>query len=387
MSITTVSDMPVPHDPAAAAYASLDNGPVLIYDLAHVSRRIAALQSLQTPYNCRFLMAVKAFSDPRVLRFFMRHGIGFDLSNAGEWALLNQAREGADAAEISLTGPALAALLGELCSSDDGAGGSPITVNVDSASQLDALIALNCPVGICARITFLSRHDRDSSGGKAFSRFGVDADDPLLEHIVADPRFQGLHCHTGRKIASITEYCEIAQEMMAIVKRLGPAVRRINFGGGLRGFTPESMETLLQELRRIVPDTIMIYFEPGDYWFEGSGYAMGRVLESRSARGGALELITTDLSADCHLRWSEPEIVFQGAQQGEAVLLVVFGPTCHEGDLLGAFQGRRSVGAERVMAAGDTILFSNVSSYAASWNTSFNGISKARVMLHGENNS
>lgn len=370
--------------------------PVLIYDLATVRERIDRLKEIEARHNCTFLMAVKSFSNVDGLSLFARCGVGFDLSNRGEWELLEEIwrRLGyITRHDIAVTGPALMSLIEQLPDSDeplfDGETSwrtirERIMVNFDSIAQFrrcspEQLNGLR----IGARIGVILDRDLARTEGKMVTRFGIPAGDlDALRAIGSHPGFRGVHCHTGIKLYDADGYIEVARKVMNAVGEAGIDIHYLDLGGGLREMSPEHLEGMLRELRKIVPPSIRILFEFGDYWFEGAGFALARVLGIKPLYDKEYIAATMDISRDCHLRWCDPRLIGDGGTGEECDMILFFGATCHEDDLIGAFEVPRN-GGRCAIGEGDILTFSDITGYAASWNTSFNGIAHARVVLYG----
>jgi len=373
-------------------------GPALLYDMGAVRQQIDTLRSLEERHRCTFLFTVKAFADIRVLSLFARHGVGFDISNVGELGLVRSvlgATESGQGEILSMTGP----LLHTIVERNDPAGESPallpartIMLNVGSLGQLEWLRSLRRQgkrsmegIVLGARITIVPEKELRESGGTLISRFGFDPEDhTVLRELAEWPEFQGLHAHLGVKISQPAPYLQAATRLVELITKLQAPISYINLGGGFRGFSQTMLEEMLGRLREIVPDTIRLFFEPGDYWFERAGYAICKVVDVMEKPERNTMLITADISADCHLKWSEPELLINADGGERSATILVCGSTCHEGDLIGAYMGPARIGEKSIIGLDDLLLFRNVSSYSASWNASFNGIPKANVVLHGE---
>ncbi len=380
-----------------ASHAGSYGGPLLVYDMDMIQRRIDALKRLEARYGCSFFHAVKSFAHLPALRFFARSVAGFDISNIGEWDMVMEAAgagENASAHEIAITGPDISSLIhritGRAAASASGPGreSSPrdIMVNLESLHQFE-LIPADLPrnIRIGARIGMVPLPDRMNSNGKLFTRFGFDPDDTgPISRIAAHPNFSGIHCHTGHKISDIEHYLEIARVLMRLAEDLRLPVGYIDLGGGFQRLSHDDIDAMMMELRRIIPGHIRILFELGEYWTEHAGFAVGRIVSVSTRRNGDIAMVTTDLSGDCHLKWSEPQLRFRIQERGSPQNVLIFGSTCHEEDIIGAYRIPRREDGTCALSRGDLLALEDINGYSASWNTSFNGIQKARVLLYGD---
>ena len=256
-----------------------------------------------------------------------------------------------------------------------------LLVNIDSPEQYlrvrDSLPA-RAELGARIRLTPPRR------GGQAScSRFGLDPAHPRsLELLRSDERFVALHVHVGNEDNTHDTYVDMARALAELGARLPRPVRCINLGGGQRHVSVVALERLMAEIRRsCLADTLLV-LEPGAFWFERSGYAFCRVL-SRSHDALGCRIIT-DISRECHLRWSSPTLRWAPpkSEPGITERVHLVGPTCYEADMIGSFTVRRT-SEGRELAPGACLVLANISSYAAAWNSAFNGIAKAEVIFDG----
>ncbi len=355
---------PSPEHPALAGGY---RGPELIYELDAIAARIEQVQALERAHDCRFLVAVKAIGRADALAGFARRGIGFDVSNRGEFELVRALGVGPEA--MSLTGPQLFTVFAD-APLDDLRG---LHVNVDSAAQYDQL-PHDAPITIGLRIN-------GSSGARSgFSRFGVRADErALIERVAADPRACAIHMHVNNGKPGYADKIEAA---LAWLAETGFPARQINFGGGLEHFSVAELDALIAELRRRVGPGPQLWFEPGCFWFAHAGYARARVLAVDPGYLGDGHKLTLDISRVCHLQWAKATPLLDPAD-GPGQWTVFYGPTCVDGDVVSAATLVPDADGTLGVRPGDVIALTNVSGYAAAWNRGFNGIPPARVTLLG----
>jgi diaminopimelate decarboxylase len=367
------------------------DGPALVYDLACVSERVTCLKSLEDLYNCKFLFAVKAFTDVRVLSFFAALGLGFDVSNTGELKAVREAYEMVPAVwppVLSATGPLLADLIKpsgfipEVAEQDVG----NLMLNFDSLDQFQRFTEVNTgPALFGIRIGMDLARELPRSKGNLLTRFGIDVlDHESIRRIASHSHFRGLHCHIGGETNDQESFLEVAAALMKLVEEESLNISYLNLGGGFKDLSSDQVKELIGEIRRVVPDNITLLLEPGGYWFEGAGFAVCKVLAVKRMRRENAARVVVDLSKDCHLRWSEPRLMMLDLEHdGPKEDICFYGSTCYEADLIGCFRVPTHSDGRSLFAPGAMVLFGDVRGYAASWNMTFNGVSKAKVLLYG----
>lgn len=340
--------------------------PCLIYDCDAIAARVVATRALEGVHGCHFLFAVKACGEAWALELMCRAGLGFDVANAGELAAVRRAAmvSGTRPGFVSVSGPASAELFGEA---------EVDVIHLDGAGQLAGLSCAGAVLGL--RVALPEQGAPPDAPWR--TRFGLRPGSQSFARGVAHPRFGALHCHrpgprspdeivaTGAALASLCA---------------GRPLRYLNLGGGLGALELTALAEALSRLRAIIPSETTVLLEPGSYWFNGAGYALGRILACEPL-GADVHRVTLDLSKDCHLRWSDAAPLLANGLPAGKVLLV--GPTCHEGDIIGAFEVTApQQGAAPSLPPG-FVLLGGVDSYSAAWNRGFNGIPPAHVATHG----
>ncbi|MCP4469659.1 MAG: hypothetical protein GY815_03050 [Gammaproteobacteria bacterium] len=344
--------------------------PVLVFNLKVVKQRIQALQTLGNQSNCTFLYALKSFGDEHLIRFFAESNIGFDVSNLAELNSIQNALEKRNipCPFISATGP----LAHEVSGSKD-----VDVINAASIGQYHRVCqdaATSVSVGL--RIKCDPMHRYNANGDE--SRFGID-DNSLLGATSSGLPVKALHIHqSGKK--KLENIKNLARTIKLYSDKNLHCFEVINLGGGFYDLSIEEIEDAVVDIRKIIPDNVMLVFEPGNYWFENAGYALGKVVDISEDRKGK-PLITLDLSKECHLKWSDPQPIDWIC--GSDSRIAFYGSTCREGDHIGEFCFSDVDEVTSELQIGETVCFKNISIYSASWNIEFNGIPKAEVIFFG----
>ncbi|MBD2607449.1 hypothetical protein H6G81_23705 [Scytonema hofmannii FACHB-248] len=351
------------------------NGPTLVFDLALLRKRLNLLLSLEKEYNCHFIMPVKSFRHPLIYQVVSEYISGFDISNFHEYEYLPDNLENK---LVSLTDPGFDGYeLQQFLSKKN-----HLTVHIETLEQYARLQRQETTVNFGVRLNSLLILDEYNSQDKTpyRSRFGAPPLDINLLQKITEPgrhKFVGFHIHNGASENSSDVFLKFAQAVMFIAEILGINLRHIDLGGGFLNVGFQSLEKLIQQLRSFVTADIKLIFEPGDLLFSGTGFACGMVKSRKLDSKGCI--YTLDISKECHLRWSDPKLLYNRQTSDKKINASFYGPTCYEGDLLGSFDVYLSSDNLLPYQEGDLVLFSNISAYSVSWNTSFNGIQTAQV--------
>lgn len=346
------------------------DGPELLFDLMALTERLRRVKALEARHGCRFFLAVKAIGAPEPMRLFQAHGIGFDVSNYGEWVLARSV--GATAERMSLTGPALHTVFDQIGPSAL----AGLRVNVETAAQY-ARIPAGAEVEIGLRI------DASAGSRRGFSRFGARVDDrAFIDAVARDPRMRGIHMHVSngregypKKVAAALDWLE----------QTGLCAESINFGGGLEHFDLDALEAIIIGIRKRVGPEVELRFEPGYFWFADVGFARTQVLAVDLDFTDRTHKVTLDISRVCHLQWTSPRpLVEPTASDGMPTPTIFYGPTCLDGDVVTAAALTTDADGGIGLRPGDVIALSGVGGYAAAWNRGFNGLPPARIVYATE---
>ena len=362
----------------AERYAENYAGPRLLFSRAVLRERMRFLAGLEKRYGAMFLMAVKSGPHPSLLELSRLHLSGFDVSNHNEYSLLS---DSLDSKAVFLTAPTLPGGLDDFLSK-----GNELCVMLESREQFKQLIENKQPLDFGLRldsVSLLKRTDRNDGMSYPGSRFGFSVRDVrLLGSILSASskhRFRGFQIHHGGEQNTFQTYVTLAEETMRLTSELAVELEYLDLGGGLHTLGCDGLENLLLRLREIVPSETRLVFEPGRFLTQHAGCAVARV-ESISLRDGATNC-AIDLSKDCHLRWSSPELIVPEERNAPDTVVRIFGPTCAEGDFLGQFAVQMWGGRKSLFQPGNLLLFGNVTGYSVAWNTGFNGVAPAGTVF------
>lgn len=325
--------------------------PVYVFDLTAIRSRLARYSEAAAEHNVVVLMAAKAFCHPKIYATCGRLLGGFDISNHGEFTDVSPFVQ---RKVLSVTGPSV-----DLANLQEWqAAGAEVLVNVSDETQLRQAFAfpnLRFGVRICAR--------QDGS------RFGILSED--IGRLAPRSRIRGLHAHRGGRSNTISDYVELAQQLLRLAEEHHLDLEYLNVGGGIGANV--DFADLLQNLRHVIPSSIRLIIEPGDYFFHATGVLVARVLRASAAPHSQVVL---SCSKECHLKWSAPCLLLPNQLERTPEPVPFYGSTCYEKDIIGYFPVRIDPTIHPRIALG------LVSSYSISWNHRFNGIPRAELVFY-----
>ncbi|MEZ4400709.1 MAG: hypothetical protein R3B06_11860 [Kofleriaceae bacterium] len=363
---------------AVRSAAAASRGPVLLYDLAAIAARLAAVRAAAAAAGVEVVAAVKALGVPDIAAAAAAALDGLDLAGPDEDRAVGPA---VGLVSVTYPGGATAARLAALVRP-----GRRVVVTCETPAQV-AAAATVVGVEILARVSTSALGElapggiRDAAGGHA-SRFGVDRDQLRALCAAAPGRIRGLHLHGGPLAVSPARRAARAAAALALADAAGVAVARLDLGGALHGFAlaapaagQATLAAALAAVRAVVPASVELCVEPGRALTEGCGYAAGQVLAARAVAGHEARVL--ELSRLCHLRWSTPVLGGAPVAAGAGRRVVLLGATCCEDDVI----GDPVVADDDVVAVGTRLVLASVSSYAAAWNHGFAGVPPAQVVV------
>ena len=338
-----------------AAYAySLDR-------VAAQAERLKRLESIDQVYY-----AIKANSNPGVLRRVRDSGLEFECVSPGEIRLLRELFPEHEPARILFT-PNFAARseYGEALEAG-------VQLTVDNLGVLrdwpdlfdgrEILLRLDPGVG-----RGLHRHVRTAG---VHSKFGV----PLFEvqraveaAAAVGARVTGLHAHMGSGVMDPGAWTPIAETLLESLEHF-PDARVINLGGGLgvpqhggeHGLDLAELDANLARCRANAPRELEFWLEPGRYVVAEAGVLLARVTQVKGKSGARYVGVETGMNSLIRpaLYGSYHEVHNLTRLDEPATRLAnVVGPICESGDVLAR---------DRMLPEcreGDVLLFANAGAY------------------------
>lgn len=213
--------------------------PFYYYDTALLRRTIAAALDARGDDRHEIHYAVKANSNPRLLRIIAGCGLGADCVSAGEIRLALEA--GFPARMIVFAGVAKGDDEIETAIREDIG-----CMNVESLEELEVIASIARRMGARARVALRVNPDIDAhthhfiTTGLEEDKFGIDRRlmDEAVDFALAHPELEltGLHFHIGSQILTMEPFKILCQRINTFVDGLrarGVTLATINVGGGL----------------------------------------------------------------------------------------------------------------------------------------------------------
>lgn len=322
--------------------------PFYYYDTALLDKTLEAIkQELLPNYHVHY--AVKACTNPKVLRHIVDAGFGADCVSGGEVQACLDAGFPADKIVFAGVGKSdweieLALKAGIFC------------FNVESIPELDIINELAAQQHKTANVAFrinpnVSAHTHNNiTTGRAENKFGISMEDMvdivLRTREMSNVECIGLHFHIGSQILDMEDFVTLSlriNELQEVLESYGIVLPNINVGGGL-GIDYEApdlhpipefkkyFDTFRQYLR-LRPEQ-QLHFEPGRSIVAQCGTLVSRVLYIKQGAvrkfviidAGMTELIRPALYGAYH------KVENLTSTEGEATYDVV-GPICESSDV------------------------------------------------------
>lgn len=322
--------------------------PFYYYDTALLDKTLEAIkQELLPNYHVHY--AVKACTNPKVLRHIVDAGFGADCVSGGEVQACLDAGFPADKIVFAGVGKSdweieLALKAGIFC------------FNVESIPELDIINELAAQQHKTANVAFrinpnVSAHTHNNiTTGRAENKFGISMEDMvdivLRTREMSNVECIGLHFHIGSQILDMEDFVTLSlriNELQEVLESYGIVLPNISVGGGL-GIDYEApdlhpipefkkyFDTFRQYLR-LRPEQ-QLHFEPGRSIVAQCGTLVSRVLYIKQGAvkkfviidAGMTELIRPALYGAYH------KVENLTSTEGEVTYDVV-GPICESSDV------------------------------------------------------
>lgn len=348
------------------------HSPCYVYDRPTLEKRADDLQSLKSIEQCFY--AMKANSNPDVLRTFYKKGLGFECVSINELQLILELFPDIDHQRILFT------------------------PNFAAKSEYEFALGLNCHLTIDnlyplqhwpelfkKRPIFLRIDPGSGAGHHKFvctagneSKFGIvqndieEAQKLIRKH---DIKVIGLHAHSGSGILTTRLWQDTAQ-MLGMLTSTFPDVHIINLGGGLGivekpGQQPldlAALDSSLMAVKASMPH-LSFWLEPGRYFVADSGVILAKVTQCKEK--GKVRFVGIETGMNSLMRpslygaWHE--IVNLSRLHDEKTGFAhVVGPICESGDTLGY---------DRLLPTtveNDVILIANTGAYGYCMSSNYN---------------
>ncbi|MFA6468527.1 MAG: diaminopimelate decarboxylase [Bacteroidota bacterium] len=212
--------------------------PLYIYSKQQLIDNFRSIDRSFTDVEHTTCYALKANSNPELLKILVQEGAGADAVSAGEIHFALNA--GFAPSKITFAGVGKQDSEIEFAISKD-----IFSFNVESVEELDVINEIAGRLGAKARIALRINPDIDAathpyiSTGLKTNKFGIDiavaAETYTYAASLPNISVEGIHTHIGSQIMSLDPFTQTAQKVVDLVAGLrtaGIAIRHIDFGGG-----------------------------------------------------------------------------------------------------------------------------------------------------------
>lgn len=336
--------------------AQVGRTPFYAYDRALVTERVGAVRAA-LPRDISLHYAIKANPMPALVQHLRPQVDGFDVASHGE--LLVALEAGMPAEQISFAGP------GKRDPELRAAVAAGVTVNAESAGEIERLAAAGDALGVTPRVAVRVNPDFELKGsgmkmGGSPRQFGIDAEQvPAVLRRIGELAldFRGLHIFCGSqnlRAEAIVEANDRTFELAFALAAHAPApFASLNIGGGYGipyfpgerhlDLAPigENLARWLPQVRARLGDTEVIV-ELGRYLVGEAGVYVCRVVDRKVSRGQVF--LVCDGGLHHHLaasgnfgqvlRKNYPVRIGNRMDAAERETATVVGPLCTPLDLL-----------------------------------------------------
>lgn len=322
--------------------------PVYVYSHRTILRHVNAYQNAFDSHPHIVCFALKANSNPAILRLLARNGCGADVVSGGELFLALKA--GIPSKKIVYAG------VGKTDEEIAYAIRSKILMfNVESPEELKTInriagrLKINAPIALRVNPDIAPETHPYISTGLRESKFGIPIEDAIENYLLARrlPNIEilGIHKHIGSQITNLSPFVEALRGILLLADELmrhGIRIRHLDIGGGLgipyKGDeippNPDKLSKAILPLIRGYDFNLIL--EPGRSIVGNAGILVTRVLYKKShggknfiiIDGGMNDLLRPSLYNAYH------EIIPVQKRRRKRIVADVVGPICESGDFL-----------------------------------------------------
>ena len=366
--------------------------PFYVYSIECIRERYRSLDRAFSDVPHLICYALKANSQPELLRALLNEGAGVEVVSGAELQLALSV--GVDPEKIVFSG------VGKT-EAELGAGvrAGIFLFTVESEGELAALNRLALGFGRCASVALRINPDIDPqthphiTTGIQTAKFGLDPD-RALELYVRRQEFHGLdftaiHTHLGSQLTSIEplgEAVRLLEKFVDDLKARGVNLTHVNWGGGLGIDYGEEKPPSFEEYAELILPWISgsgarLILEPGRALVGPAGALVMRVLYVKTVHGSRFAVVDggmTDMLRPA-LYDAYHRIVPLKMNDGKGERIDVVGAVCESSDLFGR---NRDLGDIR---AGDYLAILDTGAYGYSMSFNYNLRPRpAEIVVEGE---
>jgi len=330
--------------------------------------------------------AVKANSDPEIVRTLYKLGASFDVASFPEFLIVYEniktmpAKERQDFIWDKIIYANTIKQIETLHELDQY---KPL-VTYDNIEELKKIVAHAPHAGLVLRI----RVPNTGSMVELSSKFGAhpgEAVDLIIEAFKSGIVVEGISFHVGSQCNNFENYMQALQLSSSIMKEAesrGHKIKILDIGGGFPvryNSKVKSFKTLARklntEINRLFPKEIEILAEPGRFMVANAGTLVASVIGKAIRDGKTCYYINDGVyHTFSGIIFDHCTYPLKAFKDGEKSVCAVFGPTCDALDTI-------SVAEELPeLEIGDLVYAENIGAYSIASSTYFNGFPPAKIV-------
>ncbi len=319
--------------------------PLYIYSHKSLARHYEAFENAFDGFPHIICFALKANSNPAILRALAKKGGGGDVVSGGELYLALKA--GIPAKKIVYAG------VGKTAEEIRYSLKSRILMfNIESSDELKHIngiageLRTKAPVALRVNPDINAATHPYISTGLKKHKFGIPMEEAVESYRVAaglsNIEILGIHCHIGSQITEISPFVEAVQKVLSLAKKLrshGIEIKYLDIGGGLgisydNNVTPHPRELADGIIPLIRENNFTLIIEPGRSIAGNAGILVTKVLYLK--KSGAKNFVIVDAGMNDLIRPSLYEayhhILPVRKNRRTEIRADVVGPICESGD-------------------------------------------------------
>ncbi len=321
--------------------------PLYIYSHKTLARHYEAFENAFDGFPHIICFALKANSNPAILRALAKKGGGGDVVSGGELYLALKA--GIPAKKIVYAG------VGKTAEEIRYSLKSRILMfNIESSDELAHINEIAGELGTRAPVALRVNPDINAvthpyiSTGLKKHKFGIPMEEAVESYRVAaglsNIGILGIHCHIGSQITEISPFVEAVKKVLLLAKKLrsqGIGIKYLDIGGGLgiaydNNVTPHPQELADGIIPLISENNFTLIIEPGRSIAGNAGILVTKVLYLK--KSGGKDFVIVDAGMNDLIRPSLYEayhhILPVKKNRRTEIQADVVGPICESGDFL-----------------------------------------------------
>jgi len=378
-------------DLSLSELGSVVGTPVYVYSQAALLSRASAFVE-SAPERSLVCYAVKANSNPHLLRMLVEAGLGADVTSGGELFLAQHV--GFDPKKILFSGVGKTELEMEQAL-DVGVR----ALHVESEQELHLLARVAAERGKIAKVAVrvnpgvVANTHAHISTGERQHKFGVPPELALamLQEAKGDPWLcpVGLATHIGSQVTELAPFEQAAEKLVELAQRsarIGIELEYLDFGGGLgvsyvSEKAPDPPTWIAALVKASDKNDLQIVIEPGRSLVAPAGLLLTRVLYLKDQQGKRFAIVDAGMSAllrPALYDAQHPILPVKEPAGGPTQVVDIVGPVCESGDFLA--RERRLPPLEQ----GDLLAVLQVGAYGFAMSSNYNGqLRPSEVLVSG----